>query len=293
MLTSMTGFGRGEVQKEGKYFNVELKSVNHRYMDMNIKLPKIFTYLEDNIRKVIKRYIKRGRIEVFINYKNLEGRDIQVTTDISLVQQYIKALDEIHDTFKIEKNVDVTTIAGFPDIFKLERREEDGEEIWALLETAIITALEDLLEMRQREGKQLKQDLVKRLEVLMGLMKNIEERSPDIVLEYRERLKKRIKEIMDEKLDLDEGRLAIEVALFADKSNITEEIIRFNSHIKQFKSSMEEEGAVGRKLDFIIQEMNREVNTIGSKANDLIISNIVVEIKSELEKIREQVQNIE
>ena len=293
MLTSMTGFGRGEVQGEGKQFNIELKSINHRYMDINIRLPRIFTYLEDNIRQVIKRYIKRGRIEVFINYKNLDGKDIQVTADIPLIQQYINALDEIHDTFKVEKNIDVTTIAKLPDVFKVDKKEEDEEKVWTFLEKALIIALEDLVKMRQIEGDKLREDLVKRIEIIADLMDKVEQKSPKVVLEYKERLKKRIKDIMDEGIDIDEEKIAMEVALFADKSNITEEIIRFNSHIIQFKSSIMEDDAIGRKLDFIIQEMNREVNTIGSKSNDLVISNLVVEIKSELEKIREQVQNIE
>ena len=293
MLTSMTGFGRGEVQGEGKQFNIELKSINHRYMDINIRLPRIFTYLEDNIRQVIKRYIKRGRIEVFINYKNLDGKDIQVTADIPLIQQYINALDEIHDTFKVEKNIDVTTIAKLPDVFKVDKKEEDEEKVWTFLEKALIIALEDLVKMRQIEGDKLREDLVKRIEIIGDLMDKVEQKSPKVVLEYKERLKKRIKDIMDEGIDIDEEKIAMEVALFADKSNITEEIIRFNSHIIQFKSSIMEDDAIGRKLDFIIQEMNREVNTIGSKSNDLVISNLVVEIKSELEKIREQVQNIE
>ena len=293
MLTSMTGFGRGEVQGEGKQFNIELKSINHRYMDINIRLPRIFTYLEDNIRQVIKRYIKRGRIEVFINYKNLDGKDIQVTADIPLIQQYINALDEIHDTFKVEKNIDVTTIAKLPDVFKVDKKEEDEEKVWTLLEKALIIALEDLVKMRETEGNKLREDLVKRIEIIGDLMDKVEQKSPKVVLEYKERLKKRIKDIMDEGIDIDEEKIAMEVALFADKSNITEEIIRFNSHIIQFKSSIMEDDAIGRKLDFIIQEMNREVNTIGSKSNDLVISNLVVEIKSELEKIREQVQNIE
>lgn len=293
MLTSMTGFGRGEVQGEGKQFNIELKSINHRYMDINIRLPRIFTYLEDNIRQVIKRYIKRGRIEVFINYKNLDGKDIQVTADIPLIQQYINALDEIHDTFKVEKNIDVTTIAKLPDVFKVDKKEEDEEKVWTLLEKALIIALEDLVKMRETEGNKLREDLVKRIEIIGDLMDKVEQKSPKVVLEYKERLKKRIKDIMDEGIDIDKEKIAMEVALFADKSNITEEIIRFNSHIIQFKSSIMEDDAIGRKLDFIIQEMNREVNTIGSKSNDLVISNLVVEIKSELEKIREQVQNIE
>lgn len=294
MLSSMTGFGSGEAQDKEKYCNVELKSVNHRYMDISIKMPRFLTYLEEDIRKLIKEHIKRGRVEVYINYKNLEGKDVQVTTDIGLIEEYIKALDLIHDTFKIKKKLDVTTVANFPEVLKLENVEEDGEEIWDVLKEALNIALENLLHMRETEGNKLKEDLDKRLGILMALMKKIEERSTLIVAEYKERLTNRIKELLDDNIEIDESRLAMEIALFADKSNITEEIIRFYSHIEQFKASINNgDDAVGRKLDFIIQELNREINTIGSKSNDLITSNTVVEVKSELEKIREQIQNIE
>ncbi|NLM04216.1 MAG: YicC family protein [Clostridiales bacterium] len=294
MLRSMTGFGSGEAQDKEKYCNVELKSVNHRYMDISIKMPRFLTYLEEDIRKLIKEHIKRGRVEVYINYKNLEGKDVQVTTDIGLIEEYIKALDLIHDTFKIKKKLDVTTVANFPEVLKLENVEEDGEEIWDVLKEALNIALENLLHMRETEGNKLKEDLDKRLGILMALMKKIEERSTLIVAEYKERLTNRIKELLDDNIEIDESRLAMEIALFADKSNITEEIIRFYSHIEQFKASINNgDDAVGRKLDFIIQELNREINTIGSKSNDLITSNTVVEVKSELEKIREQIQNIE
>ncbi|SDK42605.1 TIGR00255 family protein [Natronincola ferrireducens] len=293
MLISMTGFGRGEGQQEGKHFQIEVKSVNHRYMDISIKMPRSFTYLEDNIRQLIKAYIKRGRVEIFITYKNLGESDVKVVTDVALAHQYITALEEIHNNFKVEKDIAVSTIAKFPDVLKLEKQEEDAEIIWRLLEKGLVNALEDLMDMRKAEGSKLKEDLLKRLNILIGLIGKIEARTPEIVKEYREKLTKRIKEILDEALEVDEGRIAMEVALFADKSNITEELVRFNSHIEQFKKAMEQDDAVGRKLDFLIQEMNREVNTIGSKANDLIVSNIVVDIKSELEKIREQIQNIE
>ncbi|WP_090437823.1 YicC/YloC family endoribonuclease [Natronincola peptidivorans] len=293
MLTSMTGFGRGEVQKEGKYFHIELKSVNHRYMDISIKMPRSFTYLEDRIRQLVKKYIQRGRVEIFITYKNLGESDIKVTTDITLAHQYIKALEEIHNSFSIEKDIGVSTIARFPDVLQLEKQEENEEIVWNLLKEGLTQALNNLLEMRKEEGSELKDDLEKRLEILIALIAKIKDRSPEVVKEHKERLTKRIREFMEEEIEIDEARIALEVALFADKSNITEEIVRLNSHIVQFNKSMEQKEAIGRKLDFLIQEMNREINTIGSKANDLVISNIVVDIKSELEKIREQIQNIE
>ncbi|AOY77377.1 YicC/YloC family endoribonuclease [Clostridium formicaceticum] len=293
MLKSMTGFGRGDTQQEGKHFQIELKSVNHRYIDISVKMPKSFTYLEEPIRKIIKEKVHRGRVEVFISYKNIGDSDIKVVTDMALAQQYIEAMNEMYDRFSLEKDVAVSTIAKFPDVLKLEKKEEDQEMIWGLLEEGLVDALNSLLEMRIEEGRKLKEDLLKRLDILIGLIQRIEDRSPEIVKEYKKRLTKRVKEMLEEELEIDEARVALEVALFADKSNITEEIVRLNSHIAQFKKSMEQQEAVGRKLDFIIQEMNREINTIGSKANDLITANIVVEVKSELEKIREQVQNIE
>ncbi|MCC5911962.1 MAG: YicC family protein [Clostridiaceae bacterium] len=292
MLKSMTGFGRGEAQHDERYFNIEFKSVNHRYMDISIKMPKSFTYLEENIRQVVKQYVKRGRVEVFISYKNLGESDIKVVPNVTLANEYLSALKKIEDSLDITSNIETTTLARFSDVLQLEKQEEDEELIWNLLKQGLHDALENLLTMRVKEGEKLKEDLLQRLNTLVQLLEKIEDRSPVIVTAYKEKLTKRIKEILDEDIQLDEQRIAMEVALFADKSSITEEIVRFNSHINQFKEAMEEE-TVGRKLDFLIQEMNREVNTIGSKANDLIISNIVVDIKSELEKIREQVQNIE
>lgn len=293
MLISMTGFGRSEVVKHDRQVNIEVKTVNHRYMDISIKMPRSFTFLEDKIRQVIKDYIKRGRVEIYISYKNIGDSDINITPDVSLAEQYLQAFGEIHEKFGITNDVTVSTIARFPDVLQIEKKEEDQEVIWSLLQEGIEAALNNLLEMRKTEGNKLKEDLIERLNTLILLVKKIEERSPEIVLGYKERLTKRVKELLEDELSLDEGRIALEVALFADRSNITEEIVRFHSHIHQFTKSMEENEAVGRKLDFIIQEMNREINTIGSKANDLTISNTVVEIKSELEKIREQVQNIE
>lgn len=292
-MISMTGFGRSEVQEEDKQFSIEIKTVNNRYLDIIIKMPKSFTFLEDNIRNVVKKYVSRGRIEIYINYKNIGESDVKVSADMNLAQQYIMALEEIQNSFKLENDIGVSTIANFPNVLQLEKSEEDEKNIWDLLSQSLTSALDSLVEMRKVEGSKLKEDLDKRLDILKLLIKKIEERSPSIVADYKERLEKRIKELLEEEVNIDEGRIALEVALFADKSNITEEIVRFNSHINQFIASMNQQEAVGRKLDFIIQEMNREVNTIGSKANDLTISNIVLDIKSELEKIREQVQNIE
>mgnify|MGYP000862518601 CR=1 FL=1 len=293
MLISMTGFGRDEIQKECKQFSIEIRTVNNRYLDLYIKMPRSFNYLEGNIRQLVKKYITRGRVEICINYKNLGEGDTRVITDMSLANEYLSALDEIHSKLKIENDISVSTIANFPNVLQLEKRDEDNDLIWSLLKESLHDALMDLYEMRKAEGKKLEDDLLMRLETLKELIKNVEARTENIVVDYRERLLNRIKELVDDEIEIDENRLALEVALFADKSNITEEIVRFYSHIDQFKNTMKQKEAVGRKQDFIIQEMNREINTIGSKANDLLVSNIVVDIKSELEKMREQVQNIE
>jgi len=293
MIKSMTGFGRGDSQVGDKCFQVELKSVNHRYMDVSIKLPKKFTYLEENIRKVIKSHIQRGRIEAYITYESVGESDVNVAVDMPLAKEYLKALLKIEEELSVESDITTSLIARFPDVIKVEKKEENEDEVWKCLEEALNNALVQLVTMRGDEGDKLQLDLLKRLNKTRDFVAQVRERSPIIIQEYRQKLIERIKEILDEDFSLDDSRVAAEVALFADKSNITEEIVRLYSHIDQFKSTLEEEDAIGRKLDFLLQEMNREVNTIGSKANDLTIANLVINIKSEFEKMREQVQNIE
>lgn len=293
MLKSMTGFGRGESQLQDKRFSIEIKSLNHRYMDVSIKMPKLFTYLEDSMRQRIKEQVKRGRVEVFVAYETLGDSEVQIKADLSLAKYYLEALKEIQEKLQVKDDITVSLIAKFPDVIRTEKAEVDEDEISQALLQGLDMALEKLVEMRINEGAQLKADLLKRLVLLEELIAEIGKRSPQVVSEYRQRLTERIEEIMEDGYTLDDNRIIMEVALFADKSNITEELVRFESHIQQFRKAMEESEAVGRKLDFLIQEMNREVNTIGSKANDLLITNMVVEIKSELEKMREQVQNIE
>ncbi len=293
MVKSMTGFGKNDSQIENKYFRVELKSVNHRYIDISIRLPKMFTYLEENIRNLIKSYLQRGRIEVYIAYRNIGDSDVKVAIDMPLAREYLNSLTKMDWELAIQSDITTSLIVSFPDVLKVEKKEEDEEEIWRCLRDALDTALIELVAMRKAEGEKLKIDMLKRLDKIDGLLAQIKDRSPIIVQEYRQRLTDRVKEILNEQFDLDEGRIAMEVALFADKSNITEEIVRLHSHIEQFIKTLEEDDAIGRKLDFLLQEMNRETNTIGSKANDLTVANLVINIKSELEKMREQVQNIE
>ena len=293
MVKSMTGFGKSDFRVDDKYFQVELKSVNHRYMDISIRLPKIFNYLEESIRNLIKSYLQRGRVEVYIAYKNTGGGDVKVEIDMPLAKEYLDSLLEMEKSLPVQSDITTSLIVSLPDVIKIEKREEDEEEIWRCLQGALNDALVKLVSMRKKEGDKLKTDMLKRLNRTDDFLVQIENRSPIIVQEYRQKLTDRIEEILNEQFDLDDTRIATEVALFADKSNITEEIVRLHSHIEQFTGILEEDDAVGRKLDFLLQEMNREINTIGSKANDLTIANLVINIKSELEKMREQVQNIE
>ncbi|ABW18965.1 YicC/YloC family endoribonuclease [Alkaliphilus oremlandii] len=293
MIKSMTGFGRGDSQVLDKSFQVELKSVNHRYMDVSIKMPKKFTYLEENIRKVIKSHIQRGRIEVYITYENIGESDTSISVDMPLAKEYLKAFMKLEEELSIENDVTTSMIARFPDVIRIEKKEDNEDEIWKSLEEALNGALKQLVAMRAEEGNKLELDLLKRLNKTKDFLAKVKERSPMIIQEYRQKLNDRIKEMLNEEFSLDDSRIATEVALFADRSNITEEIVRLYSHIDQFKNTLEEDDSVGRKLDFLLQEMNREANTIGSKANDLILANLVINIKSEIEKMREQIQNIE
>lgn len=292
MIKSMTGFGRGESSDEIHNFNVEIRSVNHRYNDIIIKMPKHINYLEEKVKESIKKKISRGRIEVYINLEYIDESAIEVKVDMPLARAYKNVLDDLIDRLGMLDDVKLSHILNFSDVVKTERKELDEDKIWGCLNLAVEEALNNLINMRIKEGLALKSDLETQLDIMYDIIEKIEERSPLVVKDYKEKLELRIKEILNVDY-IDEERLAYEVAFFADKSDINEEVIRFKSHIKQFRESLEDKEPVGRKLDFLIQEMNREINTIGSKANDLVISNHVVTIKSQLEKIREQVQNIE
>lgn len=293
MIKSMTGFGRGEYSDDTYTFNVEIKTVNHRYNDVIIRMPKQLTYLEENIKRYIKRDISRGRVEVYISMEYETESPVEVNVDISLARSYRSALENLLTELGIEHKIGLEDILTLEDIVRTERKEIDEDLVWNCLSKALDIALENVMNMRKEEGSVLKEDIQCQLEKIESMLSKIEERAPFIVEEYRDKLRERIRELLDEEQGLDEERLNYEVVLFADKSDINEEIVRFKSHIRQFYKSMESKEPIGRKLDFLVQEMNREINTIGSKANDLIITNCVVDIKSELEKVREQIQNIE
>ncbi|NLV75731.1 MAG: YicC family protein [Tissierellia bacterium] len=293
MIKSMTGFGRGESIDGAYSFSVEIRSVNHRYNDIIVKMPKHINYLEEKIKAYIKGKINRGRVEVNICFEYIDDAALDVKVDIPLAKAYRDALDKLTDELNIEDDVNLCNLLNFPDIIKTERKDLNEDKIWNCLRFAIEEALNGVMDMRVKEGLVLKSDLETQLNSMYDIINKIEDRSSLVVTEYKNKLESRIKEILDIDCNIDEERLAYEVAFFADRSDINEEIIRLKSHIKQFLNSLTEKEPVGRKLDFIIQEMNREINTIGSKANDVLISNHVVAIKSQLEKMREQVQNIE
>lgn len=292
MIRSMTGYGRGEAQGAGKQITVEMKGVNHRFLEIVVRMPKQFSALEERVRKIIQEQVSRGRVDVFISLEEFGDKTKNVKVDKNLAQAYYNALKELEEHLGTSEVVDYTTIPRFPDVLAVEEDEADLEEVWNTLAAAVTEATGQFIEMRRIEGDKLAQDVLHRVEVISNLNGEIEQRSPLVVEEYRQKLDNRLKTLLPE-LELDPGRIATEVAIFADRSSIAEETVRLKSHLEQVRQNFHQGGSVGRKLDFIVQEMNRETNTIGSKANDLQITSMVVEIKSEIEKIREQVQNIE
>jgi len=293
MVSSMTGYGRGETKSDSTNFVVEMKSVNHRYNDIIIRMPKKLSVLEERIRKLIKSSIKRGRIETYISIEESGETDIKIAPNVDLVKQYYASLKEIKNEIGLKDEITLSQLTSFPDVFKVENEEQDEELIWQSLKPAINDALSSLIHMRKIEGSKLAEDIKNRGKKIYDIVKSIESRAPQIVKEYRDKLMDRVKELTDGTVEIDENRIAVEVSIYADRSNITEELVRLCSHLEQLNAILDESGAIGRKIDFLIQEMNREINTIGSKSSDIEISSAVIEVKSELEKIREQVQNIE
>lgn len=293
MAISMTGFGRGEYKDDNYQFLVETKTINHKYADINIRLPRKLSFLEDKVRILVKDYVKRGRVDLFIKLESLSSEDINLKFDEKLASEYVAILNQIKDKFNVSDDITTMNIAKYPDIIKAEEKEEDEELLWSMLKVAVESSLTKLKQMRFEEGQKLAEDIKMRCNLLKSHIEEIEKHSESVVIDYKEKLNNRIKEILDNPSIVDENRLAQEVAIYADKCSITEEIVRFNSHIAQLKKTVDKDDSIGRKIDFLIQEMNRETNTIGSKSSDINITNLVVELKSELEKIREQIQNIE
>ncbi|MBC6696209.1 YicC family protein [Terrisporobacter mayombei] len=293
MAISMTGFGRGEFKNDNYHFLIECKTINHKYCDINVRLPRKISFLEDKIRNYVKNFVKRGRVDLYIKLDLIGSEDVNLKFDDKLATQYVNILKEIKEKFELQDDISVMNVAKFPDIVKCEEKEEDEDLYWSMLREALDIALVKLGQMRQEEGKKLAEDTLERCNILKNIVNEIEMYSDTVVDEYKEKLNTRINEILDNPSIVDENRLAQEIAIFADKSNITEEIVRFRSHIEQLKNTVVKNESIGRKIDFLIQEMNREVNTMGSKSSNINITNLVVEVKSELEKIREQIQNIE
>ena len=293
MAKSMTGFGMGEYKDDKYNISVECKTINHKYLDVNPRLPRKVSFLEDRLRQLVKDYISRGRVDMFIKFDTVSSSGAKLVYDEDLAKQYFEILKRIKDGFDLKQEINPVEISKFPEIVSVTEAEDDEEILWNALREASEKALMSLSNMRKEEGTKLEKDIIERSNLLEKYIDDVERFSDTVVEDYRSRLNQRIGEILENPALVDEARLAQEVAIYADKSSITEEIVRSRSHINQLRNTIVNDDSIGRKLDFLIQEMNREVNTIGSKSSAIDITNLVIQIKAELEKIREQVQNIE
>jgi uncharacterized protein (TIGR00255 family) len=292
MIKSMTGFGRCEVVDAKSRFTVEIKSVNHRYLDVNIKMPKKLNFFESNIRSLLKEYTERGKVDIFITYEDFTEDNYSLKYNEGLAGEYLKYLRQMSEQFGLEDDIRVSTLSRYPDVFVMEEQAVDEKELWEGLGKAMRGACEQFTESRIREGEHLKADLIGKLDQMLTYVDFIEERSPGIIKEYRTRLEEKIREVLEDR-QLDDARIATEVTIFADKICVDEETVRLRSHIQAVKDALTAGGTVGRKLDFIAQEMNREANTILSKSNSLEIADTGINLKTDIEKVREQIQNIE
>ncbi|WP_312095249.1 YicC/YloC family endoribonuclease [Niallia sp.] len=291
MIKSMTGFGRATKQYHHTTLHIEIKSVNHRFSDQIIRMPKQFLYLEDQIKKIISNYLHRGRVEVFVTLEDEEKKGQEIIVDWPLLDQYYQLFHQLKDKYSIKEPISLRDLLNQEECFQVAERELDMEELSEVLLATVEEAVVQLNNMRIIEGLELYKDLENNLKQTEGWVKQLQSLAPEVIKQYREKLKTRIESYLPEPID--EARLITEVAIFADKADINEELVRLHSHIRQFYQIMEEKSQIGRKLDFLLQEMNREINTIGSKANSADIGTIVVEMKSCLEKMKEQIQNIE
>lgn len=292
MLKSMTGFGRSEKVLNGRDITVEIRSLNHRYYEFSARLPRNMGYLEEKLKSALGGRIFRGKTEVSVTVVNIEESDSVIEVNLKTAEGYLSALRKANEELGLTDDITLSRLSKFPDIFTVYKASADEDEIWNDVRLTAEEALDSFISMRETEGSRIKDDFKGRINYIEELVEIIEERSPQVNENYRERLYTKLKEILDDK-NIDESRILTETALFADKTAVDEETVRLRSHIDQFRSLLELDEPVGRKLDFLIQEFNREVNTIGSKAQDAEITKIVVELKSEIEKVREQVQNVE
>ncbi len=292
MIKSMTGFGRCEVSENNRKFSVEIKSVNHRYLDVNIKMPKKLNFFEAAIRTLLKEYIQRGKVDIFIAYEDYTENNVSIKYNRDIAAEYLGYLKQMAEEFSLDNDIRVSALSRYPEVFSMEEQAIDEEGIWKALKKALRGAAENFVEARIREGEHLRRDLIGKLDGMLKLVAFIEEKSPQIIAEYKRKLEDKVKDLLGD-AKVDENRLLMEVTIFADKVCVDEEIVRLKSHIEATKSTLLGGGSMGRKLDFIAQEMNREANTILSKANDLEISGYAIELKTEIEKVREQIQNLE
>ena len=292
MIKSMTGFGHAEKVTSQCKITVELKSVNHRYLDLNIKMPRRFNMLEGQVRNLLKQYMQRGKVDVFITYEDYISSDYTLKYNKDLAAEYLRYLNQMAEEFHLENDIRVTALSRYPEVLSMEEQSVDEEELWKLLSDPLKEACTKFVETRTREGNHLKEDLLAKLEGLDQKVSLVEERSPQVVLAYREKLEQKVHELLEDS-QIDDNRIAAEVILFSDKICNDEETVILHSHIHGMQKILQESEGVGRKMDFMAQEMNREANTILSKSNDLEVSNIAIDLKTEIEKIREQIQNIE
>ncbi|MBQ9673719.1 MAG: YicC family protein [Ruminococcus sp.] len=292
MIRSMTGFGRAEATVDGRDIIFEIKSVNHRYFELNCRTTRGFGFLEERLKSYLKGKIKRGKVDVYVSLSQKEDTESIVTINKNLAAGYINALKSLADDYGIKDDISVSTVAEYSDIFQIHKAPEDEEQVWNSVQSVADAAIESFLKMREIEGSRLKEDVMSRADTILSIVEEIENTSSQRVKNYENRLKERIQELLGS-AEFDEQRVLTEVAIFADKVAVDEETVRLRSHLEQLSGLMNGNSEVGRKIDFIIQEMNREANTIGSKANDSDLAHKIVDIKAEIEKIREQIQNIE
>lgn len=292
MLKSMTGYGRVKVENDLREITVELRSVNHRYLDLNIKVPRIYGYLEEMVSKQAQAAIARGKVDIFVSVRAKEGADIRVSPNMAVIQGYVDAIRKVSETYGLSDEATALSLLRLPDAMEQSKEEADADQLKSEVSAVLDQALTEYNAMREKEGARLVEDVTYRAGLIAQSVDFVEQRSPDCVEEYRQRIAARMTEILDG-TELAQQRILQEAALYADKVNVTEEIVRLRSHLAQLETMLKSPVAIGRKLDFLVQEMNRETNTIGSKANDFQIAKTVVDMKAEIEKIREQIQNLE
>lgn len=292
MIKSMTGFGRSEIVKGNRKISVEIKSVNHRYLEAGIKMPKKINVFESRMRDLLKKYATRGKIDIFINYEDDSESQVNLKFNQNIADEYMAIFNNMSEKYNLKNDMTVGGLARFPEVITMDEVQEDEEELWHFIEEAMKAALEQFVNTRILEGENLKKDLLGKLDHMEELVAFVEKRSPEIMKEYRSKLESKVKELLGD-TTIDESRIATEVIIYADKICVDEETVRLRSHIEHARKCLNEDGGIGRKMDFIAQEMNREANTTLSKANDIEISNAAIDLKTEIEKVREQIQNIE